>query len=203
MRPLRWFLPEMPDVLGLLRDQLAVTIEGIDAFGRWAGGEPEAAELVREIEERGDRAKRDLLGAIREALIAPLEPEDLFTLSQGIDWILNYATDLVGESEAMQCPPDEWIARMAAVLSEALRELDAAIEQLGSDSDRATASADAAVHGGRRLQAVYYEAMAASLGLSGQRERIASRELYRGCARIGEELANVAERVVYAVVKQA
>ena len=36
----RWFLPETPDVLGLLRGQLAVTIEGLDAFAAWAGGDP-------------------------------------------------------------------------------------------------------------------------------------------------------------------
>ena len=33
----RWFLPETPDVLGMLRRQMAVTIDGVDAFARWAG----------------------------------------------------------------------------------------------------------------------------------------------------------------------
>jgi hypothetical protein len=36
----RWFLPDTPDVLGLLRRQVAVTIEGMDAFVAWAGGDP-------------------------------------------------------------------------------------------------------------------------------------------------------------------
>ena len=35
------------------------------------------------------------------------------------------------------------------------------------------------------------------------RERIARRELYRRCSRIGEVVIDVAERVVYAVVKQS
>ena len=35
----RWFLPETPDVLGLLRSQVAVTLEGLDAFGAWAAGD--------------------------------------------------------------------------------------------------------------------------------------------------------------------
>jgi hypothetical protein len=34
-------------------------------------------------------------------------------------------------------------------------------------------------------------------------ERIARGELYRRCARIGETEVNVAERVVYAVVRQS
>ena len=35
----RWFLPHDPDVLGVLIRQLAVTIEGMEAFARWAGGD--------------------------------------------------------------------------------------------------------------------------------------------------------------------
>ena len=48
-----WFLPETPDVLGLLRDQVAVTIEGVDAFAAWAGGDTTAAQLVRDAETVG------------------------------------------------------------------------------------------------------------------------------------------------------
>ena len=39
----RWLLPETPDVLGMLRAQVAVTIDGVDAFAAWAGGDAAAA----------------------------------------------------------------------------------------------------------------------------------------------------------------
>jgi hypothetical protein len=45
--------------------------------------------------------------------------------------------------------------------------------------------------------------MADSLGIEERAERIARRELYRRCSRIGETVVDVAERVVYAVVKQS
>ena len=46
LTPKRWFLPEEPDVLGLLSDQLEVTIEGVEAFARWAdGGAPTGSDL--------------------------------------------------------------------------------------------------------------------------------------------------------------
>ena len=35
----RWFLPHDPDVLGVLIRQLEVTVEGMEAFARWAGGD--------------------------------------------------------------------------------------------------------------------------------------------------------------------
>lgn len=73
----RWFLPETPDVLGMLRRQMAVTIDGVDAFARWAAGDAAAGQAVRDAERQGDDAKRDLLSALREAFVTPIEPEDL------------------------------------------------------------------------------------------------------------------------------
>jgi uncharacterized protein Yka (UPF0111/DUF47 family) len=199
----RWFLPETPDVLGLLRAQVAVTIEGVDAFAMWASGDTSAAERVRDAERRGDVAKRALLGALRAAFVTPLEPEDLFALSRGIDWILDYARDLLSESEAMASPPDAVIAEMATLLAQAVRHVDQALTHLGTDADAATESADAAIAAERRLERTYYRGMAALLEVENRIERIARRELYRRCVRIGEMVIDVSERVVYAVVKQS
>ena len=68
-RDRRWFLPETPDVIGLLRRQTAVTLEALEALSRWAGGDAAAAQTVRDAEPRGDAAKRDLMNALREAFI--------------------------------------------------------------------------------------------------------------------------------------
>ena len=199
----RWFLPDTPDVLGMLRRQMAVTIDGVDAFARWAAGDAAAHQAVRDAQRRGDVAKRELLSALREAFVTPIEPEDLFALSRGIDRILNYVADLVKESEAMASPPDETIAMMAGLLGEALRHLDDALSKLGTDGDRATASADAAIAAQRKLETAYYTGMVGLLGHADRTERITRRELYRRSSRIGEAVVDVAERVVYAVVKQS
>ena len=199
----RWFLPETPDVLGMLRRQMAVTINSVDAFARWADGDATAAQAVRDGEQQGDVAKRELLTALREAFVTPIEPEDLFALSGGIDHILNYVADLVKESEAMASAPDEGIATMARLLGAALRHLDDALFKLGGDGDRSTASADAAIAAQRELQTAYYAGMVGLLDVEDRTERITRRELYRRASRIGEAVVDVAERVVYAVVKQS
>ena len=199
----RWFLPEAPDVLGLLRHQLAVTIEGLDALAAWAGGDAASAEAVRAAEARGDTSKRELLNAIRDSFVTPIAAEDLFALSRGIDWILNYARDLIEEAEVMNCAPDAGIAEMTGLLGEAARKIDDAIGQLDSDPDHATAAADAAIKAERKLEHVYYQGMANLLEVTDMRERISRRELYRRCSHIGEVLIDVAERIVYAVVKES
>lgn len=203
MRPRGWFLPETPDVLGLLRRQVAVTIEGVDGFAAWAAGDASAAQAVLDTEREGEAAKREVLSALRDAFVTPLEPEDVFALSRGVDRILNYTRDLVNESEAMACPPDAGIAEMARLLGVAIRHIDDAIARLDSDGEEATASADAAITAERQLERAYYQGMVALLGVADRSERIARRELYRRCSRIGETVVEVAERVVYAVVKQS
>lgn len=203
MRSRGWFLPKQPDVLGLLRRQLAVTIEGVEAFAAWANGNEDAAATVREIEHRGDAAKWELLEALREAFVTPLEPEDVFALSRGIDWILDYCRDLVSESTAMAAPPDDRLAEMAGLLRDAVAHLVEAVGQLGSDGDAATAAADRAIRAERQLEHAYYRGMADLLEVDSRQVRISSRELYRRCARIGDEVIDVAERIFYAVVKES
>jgi uncharacterized protein Yka (UPF0111/DUF47 family) len=199
----RWFLPETPDVVGLLRDQVAVTVEGLDAFAAWAAGDAAAADTVRDREHRADRAKREVRLALQAAFVTALEPEDVFALSRGVDWLLNHAKDTINESEDMACPPDEALARMAALLAEALRHIDEAIAQLASKDGDAIVPADAAIKAERRLERAYRAGMAALLESDDLRDVTARRELYRRCSRMGEGAVDVAERVVYAVVKES
>jgi uncharacterized protein len=199
----RWFLPETPDVVGLLRDQIAVTVEGMDAFAAWAAGDRAAADTVRAREHRADTAKRQVRLALQAAFVTALEPEDVFALSRGVDWLLNHAKDTINESEDMACPPDDALARMTALLAEALRHIDEAIAQLASKDGDAIVPADAAIKAERRLERAYRAGMAALLESDDLRDVTARRELYRRCSRMGEGAVDVAERVVYAVVKES
>jgi uncharacterized protein Yka (UPF0111/DUF47 family) len=196
-------MPETPNVLGLLRVQVTVTIDGVGSFRKWAAGEIAAAAGVREAEERADVAKRELLRALRAAFVTPIEPEDLFALSQAIDRILNRAGDVIGEAAAMAVDPDPVIAEMAGLIHESLMAIDRATSELHGDADRATEAADAAVAAERRLERVYYNGMAALLSVEDRSERISRRELYRQCRQIGETVVEVADRIVYAVVKES
>ena len=203
MKSRHWFLPETPDIIGVLRRQTAMTIEGLDAFALWAAGDPAAAAVVADAEQRGDAVRRELRDTLRTAFITPIEPEDLFTLSRLADRILESARAVTTESEVLASPPDEGIAEMAGVLARAMRSVDDAIGHLVHDADRATAAADEALAMRKALDAAYYRGMAALLDVDVRTARIGGRELYRRCSRIGELVVDVAERVVYAVVKQS
>lgn len=200
----RWFLPRSADVLGMLSEQAAITVEGMEALAAWAGGEASAAERLRLLEHAADRKKRELREALSEAFSTPLEPEDIFELSTGLDEVIDSAKNIVGEAEAMHTEPDAATAEMSEQLCEGTKRLAQALELFaGGDREGATAKADRAVKDQRHVQHSYRQAMSDLVDVDDAREIAARRELYRRLARTGDTLVRVAERVWYSVLKES
>ncbi len=53
----RWFLPDAPDVLGLLSKQGDLTVRGMDALSAWSRGDKAVAARVRGARARGTRGR--------------------------------------------------------------------------------------------------------------------------------------------------
>ena len=204
MRRHRWFLPETPDVLGMLREQTAITIEGMEALIAWSNGEPDAADRLRDCEHRADERKRELRAALTVSFTTPLEPEDIFELSTELDRTLNSAKNTVREAEVMEAAPDEAISQMAVELAAGVRDLGGALEQLAAgERVAATEAADRAARAQSRVEKIYRRSMSALVAVDDVREVAARRELYRRLARTSDDLREVAERVWYSVLKES
>jgi uncharacterized protein Yka (UPF0111/DUF47 family) len=200
----RWFLPETPDVLAMLRAQADLTVQGMDALNTWASGDHAAADQVRKLEHDADDHKRELRAALTVAFTTPLDPEDIFELSRGLDEVLNSAKNAVREAEVMHAAPDAAIAEMTTELAEGTRRIADAFAELSRGAmASATQAADAAVKSQRRLEHVYRAAMSALVDRDDLREVAARRELYRRLARTSDRLVDVAERVWYSVLKES
>ncbi len=200
----RWFLPHSPDVLGALRAQTAVTVDGLDALAAWAAGDDAAAERIRECEHLADDRKRELRAALSEAFSTPLEPEDIFQLSTGLDRVMNAAKNIVREAEVLGRRPDPPMAELAAALAEGTHHLADAFAALGGGSGpSATEAADAALESQRPVERAYRAGMSALIEVADMHEVAARRELYRRLARTSDGLIDVAERVWYSVLKES
>ena len=199
----RWFLPQTTDLLGMLREQMAVTCDGLDAFVRWSGGDATSEAAVRDFEHKADEKKRALWMALRDSFTTPIDAEDLYTLSALLDSVLNGVKDIVRESEVLDLAPDPACAEMAADLQSGVHHLAASFERLTTHEGQATDEADAAVKADRHLERVYRRAMSALLEVEDLREVTARREIYRRFARVGDGLVETADRVWYTVVKEA
>jgi hypothetical protein len=199
-----WFLPETPDLLAMLAEQVTITVEGMAALVAWASGDSAAADWLRDCEHRADDAKRELRAALTTAFTTPLEPEDIFELSRDLDRVLNNAKNAVREAEVMQTQPDHAIVEMAAELQRGVAELADAFAALGKNHRAlATVAATRAAKSQSRLEHVYRQAMSALVTVDDVREVAAKRELYRRLARTSDDLREVAERVWYSVLKQS
>jgi len=199
----RWFLPESTDLLGMLQAQAAITVDGMDALVQWAGGDAEAAQRVRDFEHQADGAKRELWRTLRDAFSPPFDAEDVYSLSADLDEVLNAAKDLVREMEVMKVEPDAPTHEMAILLADAVGHLADAFGCLGKEGGDPTEYADAAIKSQRRLEHAYRPAMSALMEVDDLREVMSRREMYRRLSRIGDLVHIVAERVWYAVVKEA
>jgi uncharacterized protein Yka (UPF0111/DUF47 family) len=198
----RWFLPDSPDVLGMLREQAATTVSGIDFFAAWSAGDAGAATDVRNAEHAADTQRRALQLVLREAFSTPLDPEDIFELSERLDTVLNDAKNAVREAEVMELGPDAALAAMGKHIADGVHHIADAYEVLTVDSERAIASADAAIKCERAVEHEYRAAMSRLVAEPDLRAVITWREMYRRYARTAEALVEVANRIWYAVIKE-
>ena len=202
----RWFLPETPDVIGMLQEQAAITVNGMEAFTAWAGGDSARADDVRSAEHDCDEVRRALVDAVSEAFTTPLQPEDLFQLSRDLDKVINGAKNTVRESEAMAFPPDRATADMSVLLAEGTKHLQTAfthLDQRRKHGPPATEAADAAVKSQRHLERIYRQAAGDLLGVTDIGVVTARRELYRRISGISDEIVAVADRIWYSQVKES
>jgi len=199
----RWFLPESPDLLGLLVQQGDLTVSGMDALSAWSRGDPSQVAVIQALEQQGDLAGRAVLTAVKRAFVTPVSPEDVYEISERLDAVLNGAKNLIREAELLRMEPDPPMAEMADLVALGVRDLVRGLPDLASRPDKATECADAAVRQQRALEHVYRRAMSALLQIDDVHEVSARRELYRRCARIGDRIEGVAHRIWYAVVKEA
>jgi uncharacterized protein Yka (UPF0111/DUF47 family) len=200
-----WFLPQTLDVVGMLRAQAAVTIEGIGALVEWAGGDPSGAERVREHEHAADDRKRELFAALTASFTTPVDAEDLYMMSKHLDDVMNGAKDAVRECEVMALDPDGHVEKMVGFILEGVRHVDVAFSLLRADDGEdgsKTEAADAAIKSQRQLERVYRHAMSTLLEVDDLREVMGRRELYRRFSRIADSVIEAAERVWYSTLKE-
>src|SRR5271155_2667928 len=94
----RWFLPESPDLLGLLVEQGDITVTGMDTLCAWSKGDPSQSAVIRVIAHQGVLASRTVLTAVKRAFVTPVSPEDIYAISERLDGVLNGAKNLIREA---------------------------------------------------------------------------------------------------------
>ena len=128
----------------------------IRRVGRWRRGPGTGGPRHR---TRSGRGSPDPAGAAAPGFSTPIDQEELYSLSELLDGVLNAATNIVREAEVLANDPDERAAELAGELVEGKHQVRAAFDQMTGSGDAATAEADAALAAERRMEKVYRRAM--------------------------------------------
>ncbi|MCU0314341.1 MAG: hypothetical protein MUC84_09820, partial [Solirubrobacteraceae bacterium] len=139
---------------------------------------------------------------VREAFTTPMEPEDLFEVSRDLDEVLNGAKNTVREAQAIDVPVNGQLGKLADLIADGVGHLRAAIDAFGDDEDAANEAAARAVKSQRDLERAYRRAMVKLLESDDLRLVVGRQELYRRVTKISDEILGVADRIMYATVKE-
>jgi uncharacterized protein len=121
----------------------------------------DARAVIGELESDGDRHRAELVLALSQTLVTPIDREDLFRLSRSIDDILDDLRDFARELDLFHedARSDLLLPPLDAV-HEALGELEGAVRQLATDPAAAMAGSLRAKKRSNEIRARYQIALA-------------------------------------------
>jgi uncharacterized protein len=191
----------------LIRDQAALTLQGMEALKAYMGGkDPEAAAKLTRSEKDADEARRILIAELNKTFVTPFDREDIFALSRTIDDVLDYAYSTVSEMEILKVEPTPFMWQIASLLRDAAYEISMAVERIEEHPAVANEHAQRAKALENKVEDVYREALADLFGGIQDIKHVVMmlkmREVYRhlsNAADRGDEAANVIADIVVKV----
>ncbi len=191
-----------PDVIGLLIAQGEVSCRATGSFAKWSQGHNEEAQQVKSLEHQADDARRALLFALSEALATPISQEDLYTLSERCDRVVNEAKNIVSEAESLGWRPDAAATEMGILVDQGMAWLVDGFRALKAHPELVGRSAEEAIRKARAAEHVYRRAVALLLADPNFRAVYTSHEMYRSYARCADLVVAVADRLWYSVLAE-
>jgi hypothetical protein len=188
----------------LIRDQAALTLEGLDALKVYMNDkDPAAAHQLTKKEKEADEARRILICELNRSFITPFDREDIFALSRTIDDVIDYAYSTMTEMEILKVHPTSYLKKMASLLRDAANELLMAVDRIEHHPVVASDHTQRAKALENRVEETYREAIADLFeGVEDVKHVIKMlklREVYRhlsNAADRGDEAANVIADIV-------
>ncbi len=190
--------------IGLIHDQAALTLEGLEALKLYCDNhEPETAKVLVTKEKEADEARRILIDELNRTFVTPFDREDIFALSRAIDDVIDYAYSTVNEMEIFDVCATSYMLRMASLLRDAAYELLMAVDRLEAHPNVAADHAQRAKALENRVEDVYRDALAELFKGAKSVDHVVlmlkMREVYRhlsNAADRGDEAANVIADIV-------
>jgi len=156
---------------------------------------------LKKTEESGDKARRELINAINSSLVTPLERQDLFSLSNVLDNILDYALNTTDEMIIYDVYPDFYLTKMVEKLMRGVRYLEGALEDLFRNKQTSNNSIVKAKSMENEVEETYHEALASLFSGDDFKYMFKMREVLRHISNAADRIADAADIMGNIIIK--
>ncbi|MGC8757315.1 MAG: DUF47 domain-containing protein [Caldisericaceae bacterium] len=196
----------------LLKEQAQITVNGVNVLNEFMGIDdsiPDKEVLrhnlkikIKSVEEDGDRARRELINELVKNLITPLDRQDLFTLSNVIDEILDYSLSTVEEMVVYNLSPNFYLKKMIEKLSRGVVHLNYAVSNLFVDKNLANTNVIAAKVIENEIEETYREALANLFENEDFHYIFKMREVFRHISNSADRISEAADIIGNIIIKE-
>ncbi|MGW5687920.1 DUF47 domain-containing protein [Nonomuraea sp. NPDC003754] len=194
---------------GALTDALAGQLEATKE-GAWLAmamisgevGRTGAHEQMRSIEHFGDTERARLVEELKNALVTPIDREDLFRLSRSIDDVLDSLRDFVRESHLYRVPDQIRFAPLLDQVIVGIEALESAVQDLASRPSAVVHDALEAKKAGGAVRRMYQYEIARIFSGEVTADAMKERELVRRLEIVGMAIGDAADAIADGAMKR-
>jgi len=165
-------------------------------------GDAALSDQVHEIENRGDETLRDMIEALQDTFVTPIDRQDLYGLSAAMDRMLDYLNNAARELKLFAIGATPEMAAMGKILTDATHHILDAVQALHSEPKRATDAARAAINAEHRMEDVYRKTIAVLFDDPDLPRALKRREIYRHLSNSADRAESIGRLVRKIVVKE-
>lgn len=186
----------------LLHDHAALLCEASAKLLQYIEtGDDRLSEEVHEIENRGDTLLRDMIDALQDTFVTPIDRGDLYTLSEAIDDMLDYLNNAARELKLFGITGTAEMGAMGKILSDSSSRILDAITSLPRDTQRAIEGARAAIQSEHRVEDIYRRTITVLFDNPDLPTALKRREIYRHLSNSADRAEAIGRLIFKIVVK--
>jgi uncharacterized protein Yka (UPF0111/DUF47 family) len=165
-------------------------------------GDASLSEQVHEIENRGDITLRDMIDALQDTFVTPIDRQDLYGLSDSMDRMLDYLNNAARELQLFAIAATPEMAEMGKILAEAANNILDGVIALQKEPKRAIDGARAAIQSEHRMEDVYRRTIAVLFDNPDLPTALKRREIYRHLSNSADRAEAIGRLIRKIVVKE-
>ena len=180
------------DFFEMLCGQAAKTEEGVAALLEFMNNPTkDNGARVDDLEEEADEIRRVLIDELNRTFVTPIDREDIFSLSQAVDDVIDYAKSTVEELALFEAEPDSNMKQMVEVLYEATKDVNYGVKHMKNNPGACAEHIIRAKKAENKVERLYRKGLAELFQTNDVIKILKNREVYR-------HLSNAADRIVLA-----